>query len=127
MKLYTKEEFDCLKNLAVIEFTAIKEKSLKEYSTFLDKLFIKDFEVIYKLNRALDEKEYIKQSLHTFIQNKYPKTDEIPINGLFVYTLETSIYFKLMVDEMKQADNQFQKLYQYFYLKNFPEHTAPEI
>jgi hypothetical protein len=121
MKNYTQEEFNILNNNAKNTY---KEESTRQLKLFLD--FIKNIETesiepSEKVNNAFLEKEKIEYDLKDFICINYPKTEEVFINGLVYYTVETVIFFNLMVDSFGETHKELERLYQDFFEKNFPQ------
>lgn len=121
MKFYTQEEFDTINNKAKDSFKKESDKQLKVFLDFIKNLETESIESSEKINNAFLEKEKIEYDLKDFIYINYPKTDEVLINGLVQYTLETAIFFNLMVDSFGESCKELERLYQDFFEKNFPQ------
>jgi len=121
MKFYTQEEFNTIDNNAKNSFKAESNKQLKLFSDFIKNLETESIEPLEKVNNAFLEKEKIEYDLKDFIYINYPKTEEVFINGFVYYTVETVIFFNLMVDSFGETRKELERLYQGFFEKNFPQ------
>ena len=121
MKFYTQEEFNTINNKAKDSFKKESDKQLKLFSDFIKNLEAESIEPLEKINNAFLEKEKIEYDLKDFIYINYPKTEEVFINGFVYYTVETVIFFNLMVDSFGETRKELERLYQDFFEKNFPQ------
>ena len=121
MQLYTQEEFNTINNKAKDSFKKESDKQLKLFSVFIKNLETESIEPLEKVNNAFLEKVKIEYVLEDFIYTNYPKTEEVFINGIVQYTLETAIFFNLIVDSLGETRKELERLYQDFLEKNFPQ------
>lgn len=119
---YTKEEFLRMEEKARQNFKNESNKLLKEYKEDLTELENKDATILDKIREAFQKKENFYYQLKIFIENNYPKSDEIFLaNGLVQFTVDTAIHFNLAGGEFFSSNEEFQKLYLEFYQKIFSE------
>lgn len=121
MQFYTQEEFQTINNNAKDSFKKESDKQLKLFSNFIKNLETESIEPSEKVNNAFLEKEKIEYYLKDFIYINYPKTEEVFINGFVYFTVETVIFFNLMVDSLGETRKELERLYQDFFEKNFPQ------
>lgn len=121
MQHYTQDEFNLINNSAISSFKEESNKMVKLFKEFLKNLVLSTIEPSKKVNNAFLEKEKIEQDLRDFIYVNYPKTEEVFVNGLFFYTVETKIFFNLIVDSFGETRKELEFLYQGFFEKNFPQ------
>ncbi|MCZ8331229.1 MAG: hypothetical protein O9282_07955 [Flavobacterium sp.] len=125
MKIYTQEDFNTLNNNAKDSFKKESNKQIKLFSDFIKNLETESIEPSEKVNKAFLEKDKIEYNLKDFIYINYPKTEEVFINGFVRYTLETVIFFNLIVDSFGESRKELERLYQDFFEKNFPQEQVP--
>ncbi|WP_459926207.1 hypothetical protein [Flavobacterium covae] len=120
MKQYTKEEFDSIYNSAKIDFENLSKELLKRFTECLNTIQNESCEPVKKLQKAFYEKEASENELRTFIYTKYPKTDDLIVNSIVIYTIETAVFIYLLSDDFNKSRKEFETLYQDFVVKNFP-------
>ncbi|KIA98195.1 hypothetical protein OA93_10415 [Flavobacterium sp. KMS] len=99
MKKYTEAEKNSLYNTAKEELTNFSESIITNYTTFLKEL--KSNKLKNKNQSAFDELQKAENQISNFIFINFPKSDEIFINGLVYYTVETFIHVNLTVESFK--------------------------
>ncbi len=107
------KEFEHIKINALLNFNEFAETLLSEYTNYLQELNTKPFNCFSKSSIAFEQIEGFENRLLSYIQTKYPKTNEVFINGLVNYPLETIIYFDL-TSQLAQTRKKFYTLYKEF-------------
>jgi hypothetical protein len=120
METYTKEEANILLNQAVENFNIFTKDFETAYSNFLDELKNANYKPNSKISLAFDEKQKYRDKMQSFIQTFYDKSDNITINGLIYYTVETWVFINLSTTHLSQIDKKLDILYSKF-LKGFDD------
>ncbi|WP_412560846.1 hypothetical protein [Winogradskyella sp. MIT101101] len=118
MKTYTKEQANSLLNEAIKNFNVFTKDFEFNYSNFLNGLNDENYKSSLKISLAFEEKQKYRDKMQSFIQTFYDKSDEIIINGLTYYTVETWIFIELSTTHLSQIDKKLNILYSKF-LKSF--------
>lgn len=120
MEYYSKSDIDVFVNNAKKKFDNFSNEIFSDYSKYLSKLKESNKKLLYE--KAFDKKEKLEFQLDKFIEANFPKTDEFIINGVTQYSVETIIYFNLLVDCLIPSHKKLNKLYQEF-LESFRDNN----
>lgn len=113
MKVYTKAEYEILLNQSLKKLQDFSDNVEQKYTSFLKSLSDKDYDSLSKNRIAKDHCDSAVDEIYNFIDKTYPNGEEVFLNGLITYTIETGIRVKCLL-KVPQTRKKFDNLFQQF-------------